>query len=188
MGKDVLRKFWEGKREFQIETTYYFGYRGYDKGFNIELDGNSVSIDYYTQYIRLGNYYNVIDKTGIAYKENTRTNKYLENFVNIVSKICDEIELYFFNKKIRIKIIWKEEILEKTVYIITEIKDEVMKVFYAHEEFFYYLLIYYLENIENFETEREVIEKGLEDYYNKIDKERRESPVIDLKNLFDRFH
>ena len=46
----------------------------------------------------------------------------------------------------------------------------------------------YLENIENFETEREVIEKGLEDYYNKIDKERREPPVIDLKNLFDRFH
>ena len=46
-----------------------------------------------------------------------------------------------------------------------------MKVFYAHEEFFHYLLIYYLENMENFETEREVVEKGLEDYYNKIDKE-----------------
>lgn len=111
-----------------------------------------------------------------------------ENFVNIVSKICDETELYFSNKKMRIKIIWKEEILEKAVYIVTEIKDEVTKVFYAHEEFFHYLLIYYLENMENFETEREVVEKGLEDYYNKIDKERREPPVIDLKNLFDRFH
>ena len=106
-----------------------------------------------------------------------------ENFVNIVST-----ELYFSNKKIRIKIIWKEEILAKAVYIVTEIKDEVMKVFYAHEEFFHYLLIYCLENMENFETEREVVEKGLEDYYNKIDKERREPPVIDLKNLFDRFH
>lgn len=63
-----------------------------------------------------------------------------------------------------------------------------MKVFYAHEEFFHYLLIYYLENMGNFETEREVVEKGLEDYYNKIDKEGREPPVIDLKNLFDRFH
>ena len=90
-----------------------------------------------------------------------------ENFVNIVSKICDEIELYFSNKKIRIKIIWKEEILEKAVYIVTEIKDEVMKVFYAHEEFLHYFLTYYLENMGNFETEREVVEKGLEDYYNK---------------------
>ena len=41
--------------------------------------------------------------------------------------------------------------------------------------------------MENFETEREAIEKGLKNYYNKIDKERREPPVIDLKNLFDRF-
>ena len=46
-----------------------------------------------------------------------------ENFVNIVSKICDETELYFSNKKMRIKIIWKEEILENAVYIVTEIKD-----------------------------------------------------------------
>lgn len=27
MGKNVLRKFLEGKREFQIEVTYYFGER-----------------------------------------------------------------------------------------------------------------------------------------------------------------
>lgn len=128
--------------------------------------------------------------------ENLRINKHdlfliavegKENFTNVVSKICDETELHFPNKKIRIKIIWKEEMLEKAVYIVTEIKNEVMEVFYTHEEFFHYLLIYYLENMENFETEREVVEKGLEDYYNKIDKERREPPVIDLKNLFDRF-
>ena len=56
-----------------------------------------------------------------------------ENFTNVVSKICDETELNFPNKKIRIKIIWKEEMLEKAVYIVTEIKNDTMEVFYTHE-------------------------------------------------------
>lgn len=119
MGKDVLRKFLEGKREFQIETTYYFGYRGYDKGFNIELDGNSVSIDYYTQYNRLGNYYNVIDKTGIAYKENTRTNKYLENFVT-----KDETDKFLKERfkgtrdKMNVEVVSKQDFIKELEIIV----------------------------------------------------------------------
>lgn len=67
-------------------------------------------------------------------------------------------------------------------------KIKKQEFYYTYEEFLHYFLTYYLENIENFETEREAVEKGLENYYNKMDEERSESPVIDLKNLFDRFH
>ena len=140
MGKDVLRKFLEGKREFQIETTYYFGYRGYDKGFNIELDGNSVLIDYYTQYNRLGNYYNVIDKTGIAYKENTRTNKYLENFVT-----KDETDKFLKERfkgtrdKMNVEVVSKQDFVKELEIIVNAYEeiyndDEIRSVFEKFKE------------------------------------------------------
>lgn len=110
-----------------------------------------------------------------------------ENLVRILSEISKETELHLKNRKIQLKTVWSN-LEEYAVYIITEIKNEKVQVFYTHEEFFNYLFIYYLENIESYENQREEIEAMLENYYDKIPKERREPPVIDLKNLFNRFH
>ena len=119
MEKGVLRKFLEGKREFHIEVTYYFGERGYDKGFNIELNENNVLIDYYTVYNRLGKYYNVIDKTGIAYKENARTNKFLGNFVT-----KEEIDKFVKERfkgtrdKMNVEVVSKKDFIKKLEIIV----------------------------------------------------------------------
>ena len=83
LGKDILKKFFQGRREFKIGVAYYFGDRGYSEGYNIKIE-KDISINYYTE-IDLGKYRNVIDKLGITYRayniSDILSEEYAGNFV-----------------------------------------------------------------------------------------------------------
>lgn len=135
MGKDVLKKFLKGKRDFKIQETYYFEDRGYNEGYTIEINKNDVLIDYYTHENRLGNYLNVVDKTGRQYKGGVTIEGFNGDFVKKEEVDAFPKERYKGTReKMNVEVILKENFIKELEIIINAyekiyIDDEVQGLF-----------------------------------------------------------